>query len=49
MLFLLRLLFIGGILAGIGYGGLYALATLIEPEQREITVPVDPPRVRPGS
>lgn len=48
MLFLLRLLLIGGVLAGLGYAGLYALVTLIEPEPREITISIDPPRVRPA-
>jgi hypothetical protein len=46
MLFLLRILIFAGLLAGLGYGALHALATLVEPEQREISVPVDPPRPR---
>jgi hypothetical protein len=46
MLFLLRIMLIAGILAGLAYGALYALATLIQPEQREISIPVDPPRPR---
>lgn len=46
MLFLLRILIMAGLLAGLAYGALHALATWVEPEQREISVPVDPPRPR---
>jgi hypothetical protein len=37
---LFRFLVIVGILAGLGYGAMLALATLIEPQQREMTVTV---------
>lgn len=46
MLFLLRILIVAGLLAGLAYGALHALATLVEPEQREISIPIDPPRPR---
>lgn len=44
MLFLIRVLLITSVLAGIGYGALYALGALVEPEPREISVPVAMPR-----
>ncbi|WP_188520063.1 histidine kinase [Alsobacter metallidurans] len=37
---ILRFLLICAILAGLGYAGLWALATFYEPEQREITVTI---------
>jgi hypothetical protein len=37
---LIRLLVVLGILSGIGYGAVFALATLVEPKPREITVTV---------
>ncbi|PSC02946.1 histidine kinase [Alsobacter soli] len=37
---ILRFLLICAILAGCVYAGLWALATLYEPEQREITVTI---------
>jgi hypothetical protein len=37
---ILRFLLICAILAGCVYGGMLALATLYEPEQREITVTI---------
>jgi hypothetical protein len=49
MFFLLRILVMAALLAGLGYAGLYALGQWVEPEQREITVPIDPPRPRPAS
>ena len=49
MLFLLRILVMAALLAGLGYGGLYALGQWVEPEQRDIVVPIDPPRPRPAS
>lgn len=49
MLFLLRILVVAALLAGLGYAGLYALGQWVEPEQREITVPIEPPRPRPAS
>lgn len=44
---LFRLLIILGILAGLGYAGLWALATFLPPESREITVPVPADRLQP--
>ncbi|MGI6246716.1 MAG: histidine kinase [Pseudochelatococcus sp.] len=40
---LFRLLVILGFLAGLGYAGMFALATVFTPEQREmsITIPAD--------
>ena len=35
---LFRFLIVVGLLAGIGYGGIYALANLTNPKTREITV-----------
>ena len=49
MVFLFRILVIGAVSAGLGYAGLYALGQWVEPEQREITIPIEPPRARPGS
>lgn len=37
---LIRLLVIVGILGGIAYGGIYALANLVTPKPRDITVTV---------
>jgi hypothetical protein len=37
---LLRFLTIVGIIGGIGYGAMYALATYVDPKPREITVTV---------
>jgi len=37
---LFRFLFICGILAAIAYGGMFALATMVEPETREMRVRV---------
>jgi len=37
---LIRLLVVLGILSGIGYGAVFALATLVEPKPREITVTI---------
>lgn len=40
---LIRLLVILGVIAGIGYGAMWALANLVEPTPREmsVTVPLD--------
>ena len=35
-----RFLMIIGLIAGFGYAGLYALATLVEPKPRTVTVTV---------
>ena len=37
---LFRLLFTLGLLGGLGFGALYALATLVSPQPREMTVTV---------
>ena len=39
---LLRFLTVIGIIFGIGYGVIYALATFIHPKPREITVTIPP-------
>ena len=39
---LIRFLFILCLLGAIGYGGVYALATFVEPNPREITVRIPP-------
>lgn len=49
MVFLLRILVIGLLLAGLGYAGLYALGQWVEPEQREIIMSIEAPRMRLGS
>ncbi|MFD0915043.1 histidine kinase [Pseudahrensia aquimaris] len=35
---LIRFLVLCGVLAGLVYGGMFALATMVKPEEREITV-----------
>ena len=42
---LFRLLIVLGIIGGIGYGALFALATLVSPKTREISVTVPPDRL----
>ncbi len=41
---LFRFLLIVGVLGGVVYGGMFALATWFEPKPRDITVPVPPDR-----
>lgn len=41
---LLRVLIGLALIAGVVYGGLYALGSLVEPEPRDIVVPVPMPR-----
>ena len=43
---LFRFLMITGVVAGIIYGGLYALAVYFEPEPREVSTPVPGVKVR---
>ena len=43
---LFRFLMITGAIAGIIYGGLYALAVYFEPEPREVSTPVPGVKVR---
>jgi hypothetical protein len=42
---LIRLLFAIGLLGGLGYAGVLALGTLVEPQKREITVTVPQERL----
>ena len=42
---LIRLLVVLGILSGFAYGAIFALATLVEPKSREITVTVPQDRL----
>ena len=44
---LIRLLVVLGILAGIVYGGMIALVTLVDPNQREMTVRIPNDRLQP--
>lgn len=44
MLFLVRILIVMGIIFGLGYAALHALATLVEPEQRDIVITVPTPK-----
>jgi hypothetical protein len=41
---LIRLLVVVGVICGIGYAALFALATAVDPKPREITVTVSPDR-----
>jgi hypothetical protein len=47
MLFLGRIILTLAILAGLGYGALYAVAVLVKPEQRDIVIMIPTPK--PGS
>lgn len=47
MLFLARILVIGAIFTGIGYAALFALGALVEPDKREITITLPPPKLAP--
>jgi hypothetical protein len=42
---LVRFIVIIGLIGGLIYGGLVALALLVEPKQREITVAVPPSKI----
>jgi hypothetical protein len=44
MPFLLRFLTIIAVLGAAGYGSLFALATMVEPTQREMSVTIPPDR-----
>ena len=37
---LFRLLMVLGLLGGLGYGAMFALATFVEPKQREMTISI---------
>jgi hypothetical protein len=41
---LIRVLVVVGIIVGLGYGAMFALATLVDPKPREMTVTVPPDR-----
>jgi len=42
---LFRLLVVLGLLSGFAYGAIFALATLVQPKPREITVTIPPDRL----
>ncbi len=42
---LIRFLVICGVLAGIAYGGMFALATLVQPNEREMRVKIPSDRL----
>ena len=44
---LLRFLFVLAVLAGLGYGGMVALAVFVEPQTRVMSVPVPADRLNP--
>ena len=44
---LLRFLFVVAVLAGLGFAAMFALATLVEPEPREMTVTIPASRLPP--
>ena len=44
---LIRFVVICAILAGCVYGGMVALATMVEPNQREMTVRIPPAKLNP--
>ena len=46
---LFRFLFVVAVLAGLGFGAMIALAYLVQPEPREITVPVPSNRMPSSS
>jgi len=41
---LIKLLAVVGVIAGLGYGAMFALATLVDPKPREMVVTVPPDR-----
>jgi hypothetical protein len=42
---LIRFVVVVGVLAGLGYGAMWALANLVEPEPREMTVTIPQERL----
>jgi hypothetical protein len=44
---LIRFIVIIGILAGLVYGGMFALATMVEPEEREMRVKIPSKKLNP--
>ena len=45
MLTLVRFLVVLAVLAGLGFAAMVALATLVQPDMREITIPSPPDRL----
>lgn len=46
---LIRFLTVLGVIAGLGFGGLYALATFVTPRTRQMSVTIPADRLRPPS
>jgi len=44
---LIRLLVVLGLIAGLIYGGMFALVVLVQPNQREMTVRIPNDRLQP--
>jgi len=44
---LIRLLVVLGLLSGFAYGAVFALATLVQPKPREITITIPQDRLKP--
>ena len=42
---LIRLIVVLAVLSGLGYGAIFALATLVDPKEREMTVTIPPDRL----
>jgi len=42
---LIRFLIVCGVLGGLAYGGMFALATFVEPEEREMRVKIPSKRI----
>lgn len=47
MLFLIRILIILAVVAGLVYAGLYVLGAVVEPEARDIVITIPTPKPRP--
>jgi len=45
---LFRFLVVLAVVAGLGLGAMYALATLVQPDMREITIPIPADRLPPA-
>ncbi|MEE9314437.1 MAG: histidine kinase [Rhizobiaceae bacterium] len=44
---LIKFIVICGILAALAYGGMFALATMVEPEEREIRIKIPSKKINP--
>ncbi len=44
---LIRFLVICGVLAGLAYGSMFALATFVKPDPRELTVKIPAKKINP--